>query len=139
MTGRVGFKAASRAKCFCFFYEQINNIGELRESQVWQRCPNVCSTVSSMFCCAFYMQVQGRRGRKEDGEERGEGGQQKEEEELEGFDAMQTGSTKARRQKFSIRHKNKNARVPALVQSHRKENTEIPGTHSTSHLRSSIS
>lgn len=30
--------------------------------------------------------------------------EEEEEEELEGFDAMQTGSTKARRQKFSIHH-----------------------------------
>lgn len=34
-----------------------------------------------------------------------------------GFDAMQTGSTKARRQKFSTHHKNKSACVPALAQS----------------------
>lgn len=59
-----------------------------------------------------------RKGKERGGEGRGgEGGQQQQEEELEGFDAMQTGSTKARRQKFSIHHKNKSACVPALVQS----------------------
>lgn len=91
------------------------------------------------FAVRFTCKCRGGEGEERTGRGGGEGGQQKEEEELEGFDAMQTGSTKARRQKFSIHHKNKNARVPALVQSHRKENTEIPGTHSTSHLRSSIS
>lgn len=48
----------------------------------------------------------------------GRGGQQEEEEEEkeEGFDAMQTGSTEARRQKFSIHHKNKSTCVPTLAQ-----------------------
>lgn len=53
------------------------------------------------------------------------GGEKEEEEELEGFDAMQTGSTKARRQKFSIHHKNKSALVPALAQSHCKEGQRV--------------
>lgn len=98
------------------------------------------NSVKHVLLCVLHASAgEAREKRGWGGEGRGEGGQQKEEEELEGFDAMQTGSTKARRQKFSIHHKNKNARVPALVQSHRKENTEIPGTHSTSHLRSSIS
>lgn len=77
------------------------------------------------FCCAFLHASVGEVREKRGGERSGEGGQQEkeeeEEEELEGFDAMQTGSTKARRQKFSIHHKNKSARVPALAQSDCKD------------------
>ena len=40
--------------------------------RVQQRGPNVFSTMSSKFCCAFYMQVQGEvRGEEGRGEERG--------------------------------------------------------------------
>lgn len=52
-TGRMCFSAARRA-------EQRHRNGQLRDSQVRQCGPNVFSTMSSKFCRAFYMQVQGR-------------------------------------------------------------------------------
>lgn len=71
----------------------------LRDGQVRQRGPNVFSTAPSKFGRTFYSQVQGRWG---EGEDRGGEGDRQEGEELGGFDAMQTGSTEARRQKFSV-------------------------------------
>lgn len=92
-------------------------------------CPQAC------FPGLFTWECRGGEEKERRGEDRGgnEGGQhEEEEEELEAFDAMQTGSTKTRRQKFSIRHKNKSARVPALAQSHRKkgQQTEMRRSHS---------
>ncbi|CAJ1056325.1 Hypothetical predicted protein [Xyrichtys novacula] len=75
--------------------------------------------------------------KKRRGEGRGEQEEVEEEEELEGFDAMQTGSTKARRQKFSIHHKNKSARVPALAQSHCKEGQRVTKPLDSQLVRSS--
>lgn len=79
-----------------------------------------------MFCCAFLhasaWEVRGRRG----GVRTGEGDQQ--EEELEGLDAMQTGSTETRRQKFS-HHKNKSDCVPALAQTDCKEGHLVTKSH----------
>lgn len=93
-----------------------------RQSSAAARSECFLHNVKQVLLCILHASA-GEVREKRGGERSGEGGQQEkeEEEELEGFDAMQTGSTKARRQKFSIHHKNKSARVPALAQSDCKD------------------
>lgn len=92
-----------------------------------------CSLDKHVLLCILHGST-GEVRKKRGGVRRGEGGRQ-EEEELEGFDAMQTGSTKTRRQNFSIHHKNKSACVPALAQSDCKEGQFVTKTHTVLDLR----
>lgn len=111
MTGRMRLGSAQ-------LHHRDQTERDVRETCEWSGEVRIASRqCRACFAVHFDMQMQGRwRKRGEDRGGGGEGARVGGEEELEGFDAMQTGCTKARRQKFSVHHTNKSAPVPALAQ-----------------------